>query len=244
MEDQPPDVETLIDEQITWCHFHGWCKDMCYKGGFKNEYLDIIRIKYVPFERKSPEIVELVNKAQDNLQVELVNKALDKLKKEDKYLLVELANKGLDEMKKEDIYRYDRLLEVGEVQDFNIDWWQALNWWQTLQQRERRSNDSEVELVNKALELVNKALDKKEGKYGKYLYDAILVDEGQDFNIDWWHTLQRVRRRKPLPVLKKSSEIKSSEIKSIEMVLVADKTQDLYNRAKYWTDESMRKLDA
>jgi hypothetical protein len=53
-------------------------------------------------------------------------------------------------------------------------------------------------------------------------YDAILVDEGQDFRLDWWNLLRQVRRD------------------GGEMVLVADETQDLYQRAKAWTDDVLR----
>lgn len=45
--------------------------------------------------------------------------------------------------------------------------------------------------------------------------------EGQDFNLDWWNLLRRVVRP------------------SGEYVLVADETQDLYDRTKHWTDEKM-----
>lgn len=53
------------------------------------------------------------------------------------------------------------------------------------------------------------------------MYDALLVDEGQDFNLDWWKLLRKVIR------------------KDGEHLLVADETQDLYDQAKYWTDEKM-----
>lgn len=79
----------------------------------------------------------------------------------------------------------------------------------------------EVDLIN----LVNEAIaqDQKKEKDQRQIptYDAILVDEGQDFNLDWWNTLRKVRRD------------------GGEMLLVADETQDLYQRAKYWTEESM-----
>ncbi|MBC6475106.1 MAG: hypothetical protein GDA48_21755 [Hormoscilla sp. GM102CHS1] len=132
LEDQPPDVETLIAEQITWYHFHGWCKSMCKEAGLENEYQNVWK--------KPVDIANLVNEALDSL------------------------------------------------------------------------------------------LDDRRPIGLRPTYDAILVDEGQDFNIDWWHALQRVRR---------SENSKSSEMPS-EMLLVADKTQDLYNRAKYWTDKSMK----
>lgn len=52
-------------------------------------------------------------------------------------------------------------------------------------------------------------------------YDAILVDEGQDYRPLWWNTLRRF--------LKPSGE----------MMLVADATQDVDGTAAAWTDETM-----
>ena len=52
-------------------------------------------------------------------------------------------------------------------------------------------------------------------------YDAILVDEGQDFRPSWWRTLRLA--------LKQGGE----------MVLVADKTQNIYGTAAAWTEETM-----
>jgi len=53
-------------------------------------------------------------------------------------------------------------------------------------------------------------------------YDAILVDEGQDFLPHWWKALQKFRAHKG------------------EMVLVADTTQDVYGKARNWTDAAMK----
>ena len=52
-------------------------------------------------------------------------------------------------------------------------------------------------------------------------YDAILVDEGQDFLPSWWQTLRLA--------LKAGGE----------MVLVADKTQNIYATAAAWTEDTM-----
>jgi hypothetical protein len=52
-------------------------------------------------------------------------------------------------------------------------------------------------------------------------YDAILVDEGQDFAPDWWSLLRFLCRP------------------GSEMMLVADATQDIYGSARRWTDEAM-----
>lgn len=52
-------------------------------------------------------------------------------------------------------------------------------------------------------------------------YDAILVDEGQDYRPLWWDTLRQFL------------------IPDGEMLLVADATQDVYGTAGAWTDEAM-----
>ncbi len=54
------------------------------------------------------------------------------------------------------------------------------------------------------------------------LYDAVLVDEGQDFLPAWWDVLRSVCRP------------------GGEMLLVADETQDIYGNASSWTDEAMK----
>lgn len=53
-------------------------------------------------------------------------------------------------------------------------------------------------------------------------YDAVLVDEGQDFQPNWWGLLRKVC--KP----------------GGEMLLAADATQDVYGTASSWTDGAMR----
>lgn len=52
-------------------------------------------------------------------------------------------------------------------------------------------------------------------------YDAIMVDEGQDFFLVWWNTLRMALNP------------------GGEMLLVADKTQNIYGRARAWTDAPM-----
>lgn len=53
-------------------------------------------------------------------------------------------------------------------------------------------------------------------------YDAILVDEGQDFRLSWWRALRHALEP------------------GGEMVLVADKTQDVYGTASAWTERAMK----
>lgn len=53
------------------------------------------------------------------------------------------------------------------------------------------------------------------------MYDAILVDEGQDFKLSWWQTLRKALEPNG------------------EMLLVADKTQNVYGTAADWTEKAM-----
>lgn len=66
--------------------------------------------------------------------------------------------------------------------------------------------------------LVSQILDKKNITP---TYDAVLVDEGQDFLPSWWSVLRKICRHNG------------------EMLLVADATQDIYGTASSWTDEAM-----
>jgi hypothetical protein len=52
-------------------------------------------------------------------------------------------------------------------------------------------------------------------------YDAVLVDEGQDFHPEWWQTLRKA--------------VKPGG----ELILVADKTQNIYSTAAAWTEDVM-----
>jgi hypothetical protein len=52
-------------------------------------------------------------------------------------------------------------------------------------------------------------------------YDAIVVDEGQDFRLSWWNALRLVLQDNG------------------EMLLAADKSQDIYATASAWTEDAM-----
>lgn len=66
--------------------------------------------------------------------------------------------------------------------------------------------------------VVNQALKMSEPEK----YDAILVDEGQDFNPQWWEILKNLLAD------------------GGEMLLCADTTQDIYASADLWTDDVMK----
>lgn len=53
------------------------------------------------------------------------------------------------------------------------------------------------------------------------IYDAVVVDEGQDLSLDWWNDL--------------ANAVKDGG----ERFLAYDKTQNIYGRARVWTEEAM-----
>lgn len=71
---------------------------------------------------------------------------------------------------------------------------------------------------NEICTLVNQAVESCEPEK----YDAILVDEGQDFNPMWWDILRKLL------------------VDGGEMLLCADTTQDIYSASDLWTDEAMK----
>jgi len=75
-------------------------------------------------------------------------------------------------------------------------------------------------LTNKLPALVDKILTKHPNSFLNK-YDAILVDEGQDFLPQWWAILRKLCKT------------------GGEMLLVADSTQDIYGTAKSWTEQAM-----
>ncbi len=75
-------------------------------------------------------------------------------------------------------------------------------------------------LESRLPKLVGSVLDQASGAGRRY--DAVLVDEGQDFNLAWWSVLRKVCRQG-----------------GGEMLLVADETQDIYEKASAWTEAAM-----
>lgn len=73
------------------------------------------------------------------------------------------------------------------------------------------NNDQLCNLVEKALDISD---------FEKF--DAILVDEGQDYNPRWWSILRKILHEDG------------------EMLLVADTTQDIYGNGLLWTEQAMK----
>jgi hypothetical protein len=77
-------------------------------------------------------------------------------------------------------------------------------------------------VLSEGLPLLMQRLYREDAGHGAMpRYDAILVDEGQDFRPSWWQTLRLALNE------------------GGEMVLVADKTQNIYATAAAWTEDTM-----
>ena len=82
-----------------------------------------------------------------------------------------------------------------------------------------RQFSEEAVLDRHMAELVSRIYEDPSVKDVLPIYDAILVDEGQDYNLFWWQTLRKAVEG--------------------EMLLVADKTQNIYGTDVTWLDQDM-----
>lgn len=84
-----------------------------------------------------------------------------------------------------------------------------------------RGGDKTRRILDNDLPSLILQIFQKQGLRESDKFDAILVDEGQDFLPLWWNLLRKL--------LKESGE----------MLLNVDRTQDLYQRSGSWTDKAM-----
>lgn len=82
--------------------------------------------------------------------------------------------------------------------------------------RSATDKDFDVGIPARVNEILDSPLGQEVGRY-----DAILVDEGQDFLPAWWAKLRRVLRP------------------GGEMLLAADRAQDIFEKGQYWTEQAM-----
>ena len=104
----------------------------------------------------------------------------------------------------------------GNIQAYNALWreaFQANNGAELEDKRQEVLNEGLTGLIEE--EILNPTV------IGQHQYDAILVDEGQDFRLKWWNMLRKLLSE------------------GGEMLLSADLTQDVYGTAGAWTDNAM-----
>ena len=87
--------------------------------------------------------------------------------------------------------------------------------------RDRPSSRRDDALDSRVPNLARVALGRARTPIDSVTFDAIIVDEGQDWRPEWWDTLRSALRE------------------GGEMLLVADMTQDVYGTADRWTEQAM-----
>jgi hypothetical protein len=104
--------------------------------------------------------------------------------------------------------------EAGHEEGYNALW---ASYYETKTSSDREDSLEMDGLLETGIPaLARKAIESGTGSVSTY--DAVLCDEGQDLNLEWWNLLRNVVRA------------------GGEMVLAADKTQDLYGQAAKWTE--------
>lgn len=81
----------------------------------------------------------------------------------------------------------------------------------------KQGEDREVTLNSSLPSLADEAMQQVDARR----YDAILIDEGQDYLPNWWNVLRKAHKQ------------------GGEVLFATDPTQDIYETAKNWTDEAM-----
>jgi ribosomal protein L18E len=92
-----------------------------------------------------------------------------------------------------------------------------------------QATEEDWQYYNKSLGDAAQQALRRSAEYQFDPYDAIMVDEGQDFYLEWWQCLRLA--------VKEGEDEDGYAIG--EMLLAADATQDLYGTAAAWTDEAM-----
>lgn len=113
-------------------------------------------------------------------------------------------------------------LEAGADASYKLFWKQHFE----AEEAAKNQDDAEAaKTLNRLLdEQMAQFMDEIIGRHSHKIerYDAILVDEGQDFNPAWWNCLRKLL------------------VPGGEMLLVADESQDIYEKSGLWTEDSMK----
>ena len=196
----------IIRQQIEYRHFHGWFRRICTVTGYKKDYDHLWEEFFPRFVVRGfgPEITEndLRRYFGSVGQVEEITISVSRRMKQEStnfntnYAVVKMATPRAAST-------------VVETSDHFLRGY-------TL--RVKR----EEEILNRHMpEIIQRIYEDPSVSDVRPIYDAVLVDEGQDYCPIWWDTLRKA--------------VTPNE----EMLLIADKTQDIYGTADVWTDAAM-----
>ena len=196
----------VIRQQIEYRHFHGWFRRICTVTDYKKDYDQLWEEFFPRFVVRGfgPDITEndLRRYFGSVGQVEEITISVPRGMRQENpdfnanYAVVKMATS----------YAASAAVKM---------WDHSLAGYTLRVKREE-------EILNKQMPgIVQRIYEDPSVSNVRPIYDAVLVDEGQDYCPIWWDTLRKA--------------VTPNE----EMLLVADKTQDIYATAGAWTEDTM-----
>lgn len=200
----------VIRHKIVFLHFHSWCKRVCIESGREIDYMHLWRTYDQIQEKITEQHQSLIGRPEESLEIynNKDNLLFEKQLVDEENILNNLLPELVQQIYNEYIGKSLRPHEPVDIQ--------LLPSQPYLYDDILNEQDQDIQMV--AEETTN---DRLPGIVPPQ-YDAILVDEGQDYIPIWWQTLRKA--------LKTNGE----------MLLVADKTQNIYGNAQSWTEIAMK----
>ena len=200
-------VNSQIRQQIEYRHFHGWFRHICIATGYKMDYDQLWDEFFLRF---------VVRGFGPNITENDLRRYFERVGQVEEVTIS--VRRGIRQESSSFSNTNYAIVKMTNPQDANV----AVG----MQDHSLEGNilhvKREEEILNKHMpKLVEQIYQDPTVSDVRPIYDAILVDEGQDYCPVWWDTLRKA--------------VKPDE----EMLLVADKTQDIYGTAGVWTEEAM-----
>ena len=204
-----PDV---IRHKIVFLNFHAWCKRVCLYSGKESDYKHLWRTYKQLLDEKEQLQQEITNasscmKIDINVKMKRLAEIEKEIEIEEKNVLNDLLPNLVQQIYNDSAVSTPQSQRSGEIHLLPTQTYPLVD-----------SSISQNDPVPMVAEETNKDILPS---IAPPRYDAILVDEGQDYMPFWWQTLRKAVKYNG------------------EMLLVADKTQNIYGTAQTWTEEAM-----
>ena len=190
----------VIRHKIVFLNFHAWCKRVCLYSGKERDYKHLWRTYKQLLDEKEQLLQEISNAyrlAEIEKEIEI----------EEKNVLNNLLPNLVLQIYDDSAVITPQSQQSGEIHLLPSQIYPLVD-----------SSVSQNNPVPMVAEETNKDVLPS---IAPPHYDAILVDEGQDYIPLWWQTLRKAVKQDG------------------EMLLVADKTQNIYGTAQTWTEKAM-----
>ena len=190
-----------IRHKIVFLNFHAWCKRVCLYSGKERDYKHLWRTYKQLLDEKEQLLQENSNALKRLAEIE------EQIEIEEKNVLNNLLPNLVLQIYDDSAVSTPQSQQSGEIHLLPSQTYPLVD-----------SSISQNNLIPMVAEETNKDVLPS---IAPPLYDAILVDEGQDYLPLWWETLRKAVKQDG------------------EMLLVADKTQNIYETAQAWTENAM-----